>query len=220
MVSITVSQQDSVETRADGHGRLRRSALWYPDVPPPLVSLNEDFFIPLQSYTWGYRPLFWTRFGGPGGSYLSHLTKVTASWAGGLLRMDFSFDREVPDECRRFGRHEDSENERVIEFLVDGPGGEVIDQVEVWQQYPSEREYVVAWSRQKGKLACLKVSTNRGRMCEFGRKPNSRSKPVIQRKVSAPQGMAITGVFGAQVCIIWPRPFATATKANYFLMSG
>ncbi len=204
MVSIAVPQQTCVTASANGHGKLRRSALWYPNVPPPLVNLNEDFFLPLQSYTWGYRPLFWTRFGGPSGSYLSHLIKITASWAGGLLRMDFLFDRKIPDDCQRFGQHEDSENGTVIEFSVDGPGGEVIDQVEVRQHYPSEREYVAAWSRREGQLAWLKVTTNRGRTCEFGRKPNSRSKSIVQKKVSATQGSAITGFFGAQVCIPWP----------------
>ena len=78
MVSITVAQQTDA-TRAYGHDRLRRSAIWYPDISPLVLGLNEDFFIPLQSYTWGYRPLLWVCFGGPGGIYLPNLTKVTAS---------------------------------------------------------------------------------------------------------------------------------------------
>ncbi len=191
-------------TKADGYDKFRRSAMWYPDVPAPIISLNEDFFIPLGSYTWGYKPLFWTCFGGPGGSYLPHLTKVTASCEVGLLRMDFSFDREVPHESRRFGRHEDPRFGKVVEFLVDGPGGEVIDQVEVWQEFPPEDQHVPAWYRREGELAWLKLSTNYGRMCEFGRGPNPRNKVIVRRKISALPGTVITGLFGAQVCTTWP----------------
>ena len=89
--------------------------------------------------------------------YLGNLTKVTASFWMGLRRLDFSFDREVPAECRSFGRHQDPKY-GVIEFPIDGPGGEVIDSVEICQQYPDRGALAAAWIHEAGQLCSLKVS--------------------------------------------------------------
>ncbi|KAH6845721.1 hypothetical protein B0I37DRAFT_447567 [Chaetomium sp. MPI-CAGE-AT-0009] len=198
MVSVAVAQETDT-TREHLQDALRRSAIWYPDVPSPVLGLNEDFFVPLKSYTWGYKPIFWTYFGGAGGMYLPNLTKVTAScWDGSLLRIDFSFDRQVPAECRRFGRVGDSEYGTLVQFPIDGPGGEVIDKVEVCQKHPREDQFTPRWSLEEGSLIWLAISTNRGRICEFGTRSKSRSRRVVTKKVSAAPGTAITGLFGAQ----------------------
>ncbi|KAL2193987.1 hypothetical protein P885DRAFT_71777 [Corynascus similis CBS 632.67] len=138
MVRIAVAPQQSDIPRApwNDHNRLRHSAIWYPDVPPLSLDLNEDFFLPLQNYTWGFRPLFWSCFRGPGGIYLPCLTRIRAGLWAGLRRLDFFFNKAVPAECQSFGRHEDSEYGQVVEFSIDGPGGEIIEAIEIWQRYP------------------------------------------------------------------------------------
>ena len=136
MVSLAIAPQLHSPSPY-GHDTLRRSEIWYPEFPPLALNLNEDSFLPLQSYTWGYRPLFWACFGGPRGSYLPHLTKMTVSWSG-LRRIKFTFNIEVPVEQRTFGRQDDDEHTKLIEFLIDGPGGEIIERVEIFQRYPSE----------------------------------------------------------------------------------
>ncbi|KAL2152231.1 hypothetical protein VTH82DRAFT_5415 [Thermothelomyces myriococcoides] len=55
---------------------LRHSALWYPHVPPPTVDLNEASFQEPGTYVSEFKPMFWTRFGGPGGMYLRNLFKM------------------------------------------------------------------------------------------------------------------------------------------------
>ncbi|KAK4243852.1 hypothetical protein C7999DRAFT_17857 [Corynascus novoguineensis] len=202
MVRIAVAPQQSQISRApwNDDNKLRCSAIWYPDVPPLSLDLNEDFFLPLQNYTWGFRPLFWSCFGGPGGIHLAHLTKISAGLWSGLIRLDFSFDREVPAECQSFGRHEDSEYGEGVEFPIDGPGGELIDAVEIWQRYPLEDDDADEWFLQEGELAWLKIRTNRGRTWEFGKKKlNRQSHSIVKREIVAAPGTVITGFFGAQV---------------------
>ncbi|KAK4238745.1 hypothetical protein C8A03DRAFT_33205 [Achaetomium macrosporum] len=196
MVSIAVSQQPHT-TEAPEHDTLRHSALWYPDIPPPTLSLNEDCFIPLPSYTWGFRPLFWTRFGGPHGSYLQNLIKVTISFAGGVRPIDFSFNTEVPADYRSFGR-DGTEYGELIEFPIDGPGGEVIDRVKICEEYPRAYGYTAGWWHEEGKLKWLKLYTNRGRTCELGTRSTLPSKQWVFRDISAAPKSAITGFFGAQ----------------------
>lgn len=180
MVSIAIPRQPDT-TKAFGEDSLRRSAIWYPDVPPPVLNLNEDSFMPLQTYTWGFRPLYWACFGGPGGIYLPHLTEITSWGDGRLLRLEFSFDTEVPAECWTFGRIEEGDYSTFFEFRIDGPGGEVIDRVEVYQEFPPEGQGAAAWFRREGTLAWLKLSTDRGRECEFGTRFKSRSRPIVRR---------------------------------------
>jgi hypothetical protein len=214
MVSIAVPQQQDT-TMVSGHDILRRSAIWYPDIPPPMLNLNESSFMPLQAYTWGFKPFFWACFGGPGGIYLTHLTKITSWGSGRLLRLDFSFDRdEVPAECRRFGQIKEGEDTERFEFVIDGPGGEVVDKVVVYQEFRSEGEGAASSFSREGTLAWLKMSTNRGRACDFGTRFHSRRRPVVRTEFSAAPGTAINGFFGARVCTISLKAPATPTKSN------
>ncbi len=137
---------------------LRRLAIWHPDVPPRGLNLNESFVVAPDAYTWGYSPLFWTYFGGRGGVYLEALEKITIRRASGCIHFSFA-NLEVPDECRSFGRianyvDRDDETES-IELLIDGPGGEIIDKVELCQELiPSDFR---GWLGRQGVLAWLKV---------------------------------------------------------------
>jgi hypothetical protein len=180
MVSIAVNQQrlrdttteepedtpmeepEDTATEAPERDKLRHSAVWYPDVPPAAVSLNEDCFIPFEPYTKGFRPLFWTHFGGPGGRYLRNLTMVTVHFFLGIRRIDFSFNtEEVPTECRSFGRYKDSSELTPIRFPIDGPGGEVITRVRICQSFPAADDYSmdssVEWHLTEGELKYIEV---------------------------------------------------------------
>ena len=144
------------ESHDDYH--LRRLAIWYPDVPPRRLNLNERFFVAPDAYTWGYAPLFWTCFGGCGGVYLAALEKITIRGASGCIYFSFA-NPEVPDECRSFGRiaeYADRDDEtEAIELLIDGPGGEIIDKVELCEELLPDD--VPGWLGRQGLLAWLKV---------------------------------------------------------------
>jgi hypothetical protein len=72
--------------------------------------------------------------------------------------MDFSFNNDgVPRDCRSFGRIEDDVDEDAIvaEFQVDGPGGEIINRVEIRQEILLED--AAEWACREGYLLGLKV---------------------------------------------------------------
>ncbi|KAK4244458.1 hypothetical protein C7999DRAFT_43903 [Corynascus novoguineensis] len=63
------------------------------------AGLDGFRMVRIANYTWGFRPLFWSCFGGPGGIYLPCLTRIRASLWAGLRRLDFFFNKEVPAKC-------------------------------------------------------------------------------------------------------------------------
>ncbi|KAL9131737.1 MAG: hypothetical protein Q9217_000412 [Psora testacea] len=110
---------------------LRENALWYPTVPDVKLYLNEASFTGKSPSTTGYRPLFWTLFGGPNGIYLRHLIQVTVTRLGNLLSIEFHYDTdEIPAERRMLGRHTPIDYSETMRFPIDGPGGEIITMVE------------------------------------------------------------------------------------------
>ncbi|KAK4141964.1 uncharacterized protein C8A04DRAFT_38624 [Dichotomopilus funicola] len=133
-----------------------------------------------------------SRFGGPGGIYLQHLTKLTVR-GGGLQRIEFSFNIDVPVECWSFGRWENTEFTEFVDFNIDGAGGELIDRVEIGQVYEDRGPN---WCREAGDLGW--IHTNRGRTCETGRKQRSRKSVIKERVVIAGPGRVVTGFYGAQ----------------------
>jgi hypothetical protein len=165
MVSLAFCQQPKPHLldlgADDDNNSLRDTAIWYPYPPPPNLNLHEDFLVSSYMYKSGYRPLFWTRFGGPGGIYLANLVKISIIRV--LRRMDFVFNCPgVPTGCQSFGRihiddpdsSEESEDEddKPIEFLIDGPGGESIQKVEICQEL-----FETDWVDGDGYLVWLKV---------------------------------------------------------------
>lgn len=160
MIDLAVRKENPLQLAGtdDRMLQLRHMAIWYPTLPPKTININEAFFQGQRdcgAYLSGFRPLFWTCFGGPGGIYLRHLTKITLC-CDALRRIEFSFNVGVPVESRMFGRHEDEELTEVVEFPIDGPGGEVIDQIEVEQRCrgPSEGP---GWPPRVPELKVLKV---------------------------------------------------------------
>ena len=129
----------------------------YPTLPPWNLCLNEGSFPPLGCYVIGYRPLFWCHFGGPGGKYLSHLTGISVAFWAGIFRIHFSFDKEVPAEHQGLGRRKSEYGtEDVIDFSIDGPGGERIEIIKMDHYYPHPDEGL-PWVVQEGFIARCKV---------------------------------------------------------------
>ncbi|KAH0538229.1 hypothetical protein FGG08_005148 [Glutinoglossum americanum] len=112
--------------------QLRATALWYPTVPSPDLCLNEESFTGESPSAAGYQPLSWTRFGGPNGIYLRSLTEVCVTRLGGLCGIEFHYDTEdIPIETRKLGRRNFTDFSRVERFPINGPGGELIQTIDV-----------------------------------------------------------------------------------------
>ncbi|KAL2177347.1 uncharacterized protein P884DRAFT_277600 [Thermothelomyces heterothallicus CBS 202.75] len=128
MVSLAVYVRSTPLRGALPHQcRFRDAAVWYATIPPPNLCLNEDSFPQLDSYMVGYNPLFWCHFGGTGGKYPRHLTSISATSSDGLLRIHFSYNKEVPPGHRVLGRLSIvEEHDYVLGFSIDGPGGELL----------------------------------------------------------------------------------------------
>ncbi len=136
---------------------LRATALWYPTVPSPDLCLNDESFTGESPSAAGYQPLFWTRFGGPDGIYLRSLTEVCVTRLGGLCGIEFYYDTEnIPTETRKLGRRNFTEFSHVTRFPIDGPGGELIQTIDVSIERAAG-ESVYSFYKH-GKLSSFKVS--------------------------------------------------------------
>ncbi|KAF3799740.1 hypothetical protein GCG54_00000986 [Colletotrichum gloeosporioides] len=179
IVSLSVySQFPSPNKMLHDGNRLRNSGMWYPDVPEQNLCLNEASFPPRENYLSGYKPLFWTSFGGSGGS--------------GIRRIDFTYDIAVPSEHQTFGCQASGEWTKVTDFAIDGAGGEFINAIEVFQHYPNEG---YPWLVEEGTVVAFKTTTNRERSCFFSFHSDPPSSlPFV---VTASPGTAITGFYGS-----------------------
>ena len=136
MVSLAVAECVPAEKAIEESKSLRDSALWYPEIPPINLHLNDDYFTARGSSTTRFQPLCWTMFGGSGGIYLRHLTGISVTCRGPLRGIEFHYNIEnVPVDCRKLGRYKSSEYDKVMRFPIDGPGGEVIHAIKVYLRY-------------------------------------------------------------------------------------
>lgn len=175
VVRLSVAEPVPIEYRPMGEpdqprGSLRDSAFWYPQPLGPHVCLNEDSFPQRKNHIENYRPLFWTLFGGPGGIYLRHLIGIAAHQSGIISGIDFKYDIEdVPTEYRTLGRHECDPSapgcKEPMEFCIDGPGGELIDGVEVYLVV--RPRYDLTWRYHKYPDTCSRNVAGKGVMASL-----------------------------------------------------
>lgn len=120
------------------------------------MCLNDESFTGECPSTAGYQPLFWTLFGGPGGIYLRSLTEVSVTRLGDLCGIEFRYDTEdLSMRTRTLGRRNITEFSRIMRFPIDGPGGELIQTVEVSiERAAGERVYRFY---RHGKLSSFRV---------------------------------------------------------------
>lgn len=178
-----------------------------------MLILNENSFGPRVNCIGQFRPVFWTHFGGPGGIYLHSLMKISVVWDGGIRRIDFHHNQSVPLECQRLGRHTPSAYAHTIDFLIDGPGGEVIETVEICQFYDRTsklellaKEGVLAFCRvchtlffRAGHrlLTRAQMSTNYSNSCDFSSLNDNLDQTQLT-KVPIQANTIITGFYAVQ----------------------
>jgi hypothetical protein len=159
MVSLGIAEEFSshIEMSMGQCKSLRDTALWYPKIPEPSLYLNDDYFTGEDPSAAGYRPLCWTLFGGPGGIYLQYLTEISVTTLGCLCGIEFHYNtEEVPTEWRKLGRRKFTEYAQVMRFPIDGPGGEIIETVEVNLEYLYDKHVYSFYKH--GKLRSFKAS--------------------------------------------------------------
>lgn len=113
---------------------LRNAALWFRDIPELSFCLNEQSYLQPEDDTSGYSPLLWTKFGGPKGMYLRHLTGMEVHANGHITGVRFQYDtNDIPSDFRELGRHSCWKYgcERPMNFPIDGPSGERITSIEI-----------------------------------------------------------------------------------------
>lgn len=160
MVSLAVSSCRLPHMEPSvGEDILRGRGLWYPDIPHPSLCLNSDSFLPLKFYTDGYKPLVWTSFGGSGGIYLQHLTQVSVVCDSSMRRIEFSYGQDALISHCTLGRHIPSTYAKVINFPVDGPGGETINKVVVYPVDYRDQDSESNWIADEWALVSFEVST-------------------------------------------------------------
>ncbi|KAK4201746.1 hypothetical protein QBC40DRAFT_171062 [Triangularia verruculosa] len=194
--------------RGDGdsedNSALKKSGLWYPHVPPDPVELNGDYYFPLKTYLAGFKPMFWTQFGGPRGIYLKHLTAISLY---DKRRLAFKYDNtpDIPDNYKTFGRALKSspQYQTTVRLDIDGPGNERIESITIRQKFMTNvdgRLKAGGVLLTDGLLASFEIKTNLGRSCYFPvydeLEPGWAMRPALVFKVK--EGMPITGFYGAQ----------------------
>ena len=140
MVSLAIHCNIPPPEPLQNGDKLRNSAVWHPDVPGQNLCLNEDSFLPLDHFNTGYKPLFWSHFGGPGGKYLGHLIRISTSCSNGIHHLRFFFNAEVLTEHQFFGcphaEYDPTPSLKEVFFSIDGPGGERIETIKIGHRYP------------------------------------------------------------------------------------
>ena len=136
MVSLGVEFEDvsAIDQPTKEMESLRDIGLWDPEAPGPNLFLNEYPFLVNGYSPTKYRPLAWTSFGGPGGVYLRSLTGIVVT----LGRLDspnplhFTYDtKAIPKQSGKPGGCNRPYYGRRVHFPIDGPGGEIIEAVEI-----------------------------------------------------------------------------------------
>lgn len=133
MVWLSIPSEHTHEETSP-HVPLRTTALWYPDVPPKEHYLHDSSFAGRALPLTQHRPLIRVMFGGPNGSYLKYLTKISVTVSRGFVA-GLEFEYEAPGSpigrmraCRSTTSADDSVK---IPFAIDGPGGEILTGMQV-----------------------------------------------------------------------------------------
>lgn len=145
---------------------MRENALWYPKVPSEELYFNES---PLgEPLVPGYRPVIWNPFGSEDRSQLSSLTKITFTMIGlQIYQIDIFHNTNGfvsgmvlgPYGCwRGNGSGLPVDLGLPVDFLIDEPGGERINGMQVMVEDYNESD---ARYFDGGKSLYYKVRTRR-----------------------------------------------------------
>ena len=200
MVSLGLAEsQSSIQKSTSAPcaaNALRRQALWFPEIPSPALSLNEDSFITADTYKCNFCPLFWTCFGGEKGERLSSLTGIDALIDYCIIGIQFGYDGEIEmgvnsSELGRLNSWDCyiDEGDKTQSFSIDGPAGERVTSVGIKVDH-----YLTPFVR----VAGITINTNFARSNTFireGREDEEYSEFLL---VPEP-GTTIIGFYAHQV---------------------
>ncbi|KAK4665138.1 uncharacterized protein QC763_511110 [Podospora pseudopauciseta] len=202
-----VKKQSSELSDTENISDLRIFGIWYPDIPPSQLNLNEECFFSAKALAEGFRPLFWTHFGGPGGVHLKSLLRIY--WDQPAEIITFAYENKgVPLSSQSFGRAPELEwdddsscfepDTQSSTFVIDGPGGERITAVETCQKY---RKTGRTWECTEGVLTGFEVFTNQGRSHLFRGVEDAYPEDwrVETKRLEVPPGSVVTGLYGFSV---------------------
>ncbi|PGH11842.1 hypothetical protein AJ79_04639 [Helicocarpus griseus UAMH5409] len=176
---------------------LRTTAIWYPDIPPENVYLHESTFAGKDIPQSQYHPLIHLMFGGPQGSYLKYLTRISVMVSGSIIvGIDFEYKcDDAPVERLQAGRHSTVTDDSLkISFTIDGPGEEILTGMQVTGDIASIKASLLLYK--------IRVTTNRNRSFTF--QPNAipqlklPPRPQARKKVGKVEitpGTTITGIY-------------------------
>ncbi|KAI5921644.1 hypothetical protein F4810DRAFT_677085 [Camillea tinctor] len=202
LISLSASQRSLSSTKMlSREDQLRNLSLWYPDVLPSSMSLSKSIFPARDDVCREYKPLFWLSFGGPGGSYLRNLVRISALCGEETpQRLDFFYNNQNPIERQSFSRHFATEFSNTMDFAIDGPGGEIINAVEVEVLHYDPSDTTRPWiAYMDGDLVACTIYTNRGRYCRFACDDDDDDpSDLVSISMTAAPGKTITGFFGTQ----------------------
>lgn len=92
-----------------------------------------------------FRPLYWVRYGDPGGSYLPFLMEIRAMYHNSLVNLrdiEFHYNYEKVTSGRlQFGNCARTERTQILTFAIDGLGGEVIESLEASAAQALDRDF-------------------------------------------------------------------------------
>ncbi|EQL36335.1 hypothetical protein BDFG_02075 [Blastomyces dermatitidis ATCC 26199] len=185
------------DTEVGSHERppqvpLRTNAIWYPNVPPEDVYLHESTFPGKEVPQSEYHPLIHVMFGGPEGSYLKYLTRISVTVSRQeIVGIDFEYGAEgAPVERLRAGRNPKGADDSLkISFTIDGPGGELLTGVQANGDFGKN-------------ITSIKVITNHNRQFTF--QPNAIPQlkfppgPQVRKrmgKIEITPGTTIIGIY-------------------------
>ncbi|PGH28084.1 hypothetical protein AJ80_00341 [Polytolypa hystricis UAMH7299] len=204
MVTLAVPST-ATDPEASPHLPLRATAIWYPTIPSPNLYLHETTFVGQDVPLSEFRPLIPVMFGGPRGAYLEYLTRIVVTVANSVIvGIDFEYDNEAggaPIERMRACKSTVSADESVkMTFSIDGPGGEVLTNMQVKGDYWMNTAQPDA--RRHGAITSLEVATNKKRSFTFQPSliPQLKIPPGPQIRKRTPKivitpGTTITGIY-------------------------
>jgi len=229
-VSLGISDTGSSEflkgALPAGASPWRGTVQWFPDVPDESVFLNEaSFSEPFRSF-YPYQPLNTMAYGGVRGIHLSKLVEI-AVWIVDykhVYGIEFMYNTDVDGQkIHTLGRRGQFPNKaprscprcnQRINFPIDGPGGEIINGVDIQTapHLPLEA-FKVSLPSPSGTYIfrlimtdAVQVHTNRGRMAMF---PPDHIQPehgADMMPVHLANSTIITGFYAELVSQYLERP--------------
>ncbi|TQV92135.1 F-box domain-containing protein [Cordyceps javanica] len=194
-IAVHAKQPDEGENMATQASSLRHTAIWYPDIPPENLLLNEDSFIGSDTPSTIYEPLSWILFGGDRGDKLPFVKGLLYTQADGLRGLRFEYDDTADETCRdaspvKLGYFEERQQLNAPRLSIKGARGEHICSLSIGLA-PLEYDERPGLLRH-GHPEHVAITTNQGRTKKIGK----RSEMMKMHEITVAPGTTITGLYG------------------------